>query len=398
MQIVTPPRPWLVLLGLALGVCVTNGFARFAYGLILPAMKSSQGWSYAEAGWLNTANALGYVFGSLFTALLIRRVGASRLFSSGVVLTAICLFATGLDPSFWAQSLWRILAGVFGAGSFVAGGALAAALFQDDPKRNALSIAFYFGGGGGLGIILCGATLPLMLEWMGPTSWPWSWIGIGLISFAICPLSIWAGEVLRVPTPGPETRHPVPARRMLGEFCGYAGFGLGYIVYLTFLALWMKERDYSVMLISGVWVLLGACITLSPFVWRSIFARYANGVPLAMILTGIAIGSALPIFFPTAVGVLISAVVFGLSVFMAPGAITNFTRKNMPQDSWGATISLFTVVFAVSQTVGPIGAGLIGDSTGDIGDSLLTASALLMLGAALAVTQKPLAPSKGRPH
>ena len=59
MHIVTPPRPWLVLLGLALGVCVTNGFARFAYGLILPAMKSSQGWSYAEAGWLNTANALG---------------------------------------------------------------------------------------------------------------------------------------------------------------------------------------------------------------------------------------------------------------------------------------------------------------------------------------------------
>ena len=33
-------RPWLVLAGLALGVTVTNGFARFAYGLLLPAMKS----------------------------------------------------------------------------------------------------------------------------------------------------------------------------------------------------------------------------------------------------------------------------------------------------------------------------------------------------------------------
>ena len=31
-------RQWLVLLGLTLGVTVTNGFARFAYGLLLPAM------------------------------------------------------------------------------------------------------------------------------------------------------------------------------------------------------------------------------------------------------------------------------------------------------------------------------------------------------------------------
>ena len=54
----TPPSPrypWLVLLGLCLGNCITNGFARFAYGLLLPAMKSDLGWSYSQAGWLNTA-------------------------------------------------------------------------------------------------------------------------------------------------------------------------------------------------------------------------------------------------------------------------------------------------------------------------------------------------------
>lgn len=390
MHATNPPRPWLVLLGLALGVCVTNGFARFAYGLILPAMKTTENWTYAEAGWLNTANALGYVLGSILTMILIGRINSSRLFSAGVVLTAICLFATGFDTSLFAQSLWRILAGVFGAMSFVSGGALAAALFRDDPKRNALAIAFYFGGGGGLGIILCGASLPLMLDWLGASSWPWSWIGIGLVSFAICPFSIWAGESLHVPRGAAIARHPVPIRRMLGEIAGYAGFGLGYIVYLTFLALWMQENDASAVLISAVWVLLGVCITLSPFVWRSVFARYASGLPLAMILSGIAIGSAMPILLPNALGLMGSAIVFGLSVFMAPGAVTNFTRQNLPQESWGAAISMFTVVFAVSQTVGPIGAGLIGDRTGDIGDSLLTASALLLAGAVFALLQRPL--------
>ena len=44
------PNPWLVLTGLSLGVLVTNGFGRFAYGLILPAMRADLDWSYAQAG------------------------------------------------------------------------------------------------------------------------------------------------------------------------------------------------------------------------------------------------------------------------------------------------------------------------------------------------------------
>jgi len=87
---------------------------------------------------------------------------------------------------------------------------------------------------------------------------------------------------------------------------------------------------------------------------------------------------------------LLAAVIFGLSVFMAPSAVTNFTRQNLPAHSWGATISLFTVVFAVAQTLGPYAAGLLGDLAGDIGISLLGASGLLLLGALIALTQRPL--------
>jgi len=50
---------WWVTLGLALGPAVSNGFSRFAYGLVLPAMRDDLGWSYTEAGGINTANALG---------------------------------------------------------------------------------------------------------------------------------------------------------------------------------------------------------------------------------------------------------------------------------------------------------------------------------------------------
>ncbi len=385
-----PSRPWLVLAGLALGVTVTNGFARFAYGLLLPAMRSEMEWNFAQAGWLNTANALGYIAGAVLTMLLIRHVSPTRLFAFGLITTTLALLATGLNAALWWQTLWRILAGIFGAMSFSTAGALTAGLFRDDPRRNALAIAILFGSGGGLGIVLSGAALPLMLDVYGPGAWPIGWIAIGIVSMSFLPLGLWSALQLRPPKqPLPEATR-LPLRRMLPEMAGYAGFGLGYIVYLTFLSAWMTEQTASAGFIALVWVILGLCICISPLVWRPILARHASGVPLALILTGIAIGSALPVVLPNNAALLLSAVVFGLSVFMAPGAVTSFTRQNLPPESWGRAIGLFTVVFAFAQTLGPFGAGLVGDLFDNIGVSLVAAAGVLLLGAVIALLQRPL--------
>lgn len=386
----SPARPWLVLAGLTLGVTVTNGFARFAYGLLLPAMKSDMGWNYAQAGWLNTANALGYVAGAALTMAMIRKVQPWVLFSVGLLATTLALLATGLDAALWWQTAWRILAGVFGAMSFSTAGAMAAGLFQGDPRRNALAIAILFGAGGGLGIMLAGAALPLMFAAYGPGIWPVGWMLIGAASLCFAPLALWSGLQLRPPTRFSAASAPLPLRRMLPLLAGYCGFGLGYLVYLTFLSAWMGEQASGAGFIALVWVVLGACITLSPFVWRPVFARHASGLPLALILTAIAVGSALPVLLPGGPALLVSAVVFGLSVSMAPGAMTNFARHNLPPEGWGHAIALFTVVFAIAQTLGPYGAGLVGDLAGNIGVSLLAAAGLLLAGAAAALLQKPL--------
>ncbi|MEX0280671.1 MAG: YbfB/YjiJ family MFS transporter [Arenibacterium sp.] len=389
-----PQRPWLVLTGLALGVCVTNGFARFAYGLVLPAMQQELDWTYAEAGWLNTANALGYIAGAILTMSLIGRMHLSRLFNFGLIATAVSLFATGLYEALWWQSLWRILAGLFGAMSFSTAGALAAGLFADNPKRNALAIALLFGFGGGLGIVLSGASVPLMIDWLGTHAWPYAWIVIGTASFAMIPLSIWSARQLNPASQALNLTPQIPVRSMSGLILGYAGFGLGYIVYFTFLSAWMTLQGFGAGLIALVWVLLGICLCLSPFVWRPVFARFASGLPLALILIGIALGSALPVILPNTLGIVSSAIIFGTCVFMSPGAVTNFIRRNLPAPSWGAAISYCTVVFAVSQTIGPYAAGWIADRTGSLNASLITASGILLVGAAFAILQRPLGDSE----
>ena len=108
-------------MALAMAPAVSNGFARFAYALILPAMRSDLEWSYAMAGWINTANAIGYLLGALLTFWLSGRMPAARLFTRGMLMTALALLASGMTGDIALLSLFRILAGIGGAAMFISG-------------------------------------------------------------------------------------------------------------------------------------------------------------------------------------------------------------------------------------------------------------------------------------
>ena len=123
---------WLIAVGLSLGPAVSNGLARFAYGLVLPAMRQDLSWTYTEAGWINTANAIGYLVGAVLALRFVATMGPRRLFIGGMVLITIALLASGLTRDFWLLSIWRVVAGIGGAPVFIAGGAMASTLFKGE--------------------------------------------------------------------------------------------------------------------------------------------------------------------------------------------------------------------------------------------------------------------------
>ena len=73
-------RDFLVVLGLAMSPLIALGYSRFAYALLLPAMRSELHWSFTTAGLMNTVNAVGYLVGALGTAWLAARVGQRAAF------------------------------------------------------------------------------------------------------------------------------------------------------------------------------------------------------------------------------------------------------------------------------------------------------------------------------
>lgn len=384
--------PWLLVFALSLGPAVSNGFARFAYGLILPAMQTDLSWTYTQAGWINTANAIGYLLGALFALATIQRFGARTLFMGGMVLTVVTLTLSGLTRDFWLLSTWRVLAGIGGAPVFIAGAALASAQFRETPARNTMAIAAYFGGGG-VGMLVSGLALPTLLDRFGAESWQSAWLVLGLASSMAAVFSLAcvrkASDPIRPSEPEPGAKS-LPVRAMLPELSGYTLFAVGHIVYLTFLVAWMTADGADALLVSTVWGLMSLMVIVSPFLWRPVMAAYAGGMPQALSCVVIGTAMLLPLFVDGVAALLISAALFGSAVFMPPASITSFSRMNLPPELWGRSIALFTVLFSIGQTIGPIAAGAIGDATGAVANGLFAAAVVLLSAAAISAFQSPL--------
>ncbi len=387
---------WLALVALSLAVVVSNSFGRFAYGLILPAMQSDLAWNYTAAGWMNTANAIGYIIGAAGTLATVERVRPPVLMSAGLVSTALAILFTGMTDNFVWLTVWRTVAGIAGAFVFIAGSRIAAQQFANDSGKNAVAVAVFFGGGG-VGMIVSGTSLPMLFAAFGPTAWPTAWLSLGAVALAICLAALPAAFALAPKGPSAQPTGSLggfaamPLRPMMPQLVGYTLLALGYVVHLTFLVAWMTTLAFDPGHVAITWSIAGVAMIASPFFWRPITATRRGGLPLAAANTAYAIGAALPLVFPTPAGIFISAVFFGLGLFAGPSAITIFVRRNLPATVWGAGVALFTLIFAVAQAIGPVAAGFLSDATGSLDAGLTAAAVILFAAAAVAALQRPLA-------
>jgi predicted MFS family arabinose efflux permease len=382
---------WLAIASLSLGPAISNGFSRFAYGLILPAMREDLSWTYTEAGWFNTVNAVGYLIGALLTLATVKRFPPGRLFLVGMLITGIGLLLSAFTRDFWFLTLWRVVAGAGGAPAFITGGVIASGLFKDRPTVNALAILAYFGGGG-LGMLSSGIYIPLWLEAQGAAAWPATWFWLGIVALCCFLPSWWAVNYISAPLPMPmgQAAERLPVKAMWPSLANYSLFAFGYIIYITFLVAWMRQEGFDAKMVVLIWSVMSIAVIISPLAWRTVFAKSQAGMAGALTCSANGVGALLPVIWPTTLGLLVSAFIFGISIFQVPGSMTNFSRKNLPQSQWGASVALFTTLFAGAQVFGPLVAGWVSDLVGDLGPGLLVAAVILLLGGAVALFQKPI--------
>ncbi|MGF6607512.1 putative MFS family arabinose efflux permease [Paraburkholderia sp. WSM4175] len=384
----------LLAAALSLGSATALGLARFAYALLLPSMKLDLGWSFAQAGAMNTANALGYLLGALVFPRLARRWSAGALFAAGCVLTALLMAGSGLTASTHALLTLRVITGASSAAIFIGGGVLAARLASARPRDAGLVLGLYYGGTG-WGIVASSVLVPVTIL-DAAHGWQFAWFALAAACALFAAVAIGASRrIERAHTSAAAAAHAAGATPAPGwphfaaALAGYGLFGIGYIGYMTFIVALLRNAGMSAAVVTVFYLLLGAATVVSARIWSTLLDRMRGGQALALLNALLAIATLLPALFTQPWVAFVSGALFGATFLSAVASTTAFVRHNLPASHWAKGISAFTIVFAFGQIVGPVVIGWVSDGAG-LARGLVYSALLLAAGAVLAACQKAL--------
>ena len=382
-------RDLWVVIGLAASPLVALGCSRFAYALLLPAMRGELGWSFTTAGLMNTLNAVGYLIGALGTAWAAARLGQRTAFVGSLALTVLALAATAASRSLDALLAIRTVLGVAGAGAFVLGGAITSTISRrHTPHQGAVLIGTYFAGGG-VGIVASGLLVPAVLDRFGPSGWPTGWLVLAVLAAA----GTTAATIAAYAAPTAPRAAPGSRRSWVGGLgrlaSGYLLFGAGYIGYMTFIIALLTQVWLSPQQIAAFWVALGVAGAISGRVWARLLrgARGGSAAAVLFVLLGVATG--IPALTSATPALYVSGVLFGLCFLSLVGAVTAAGRDAVDPHDTTAALGMLTTVFALGQVAGPRLTGWLADRTGGHQLGLGVSAALLFAGALLCRLQPP---------
>ncbi len=392
------PLFWLAL-ALSVGAAVSLGVTRFAYGLLLPGMRTDLAWSYTLAGAMNTANAVGYLLGALAMPWLMRRVSPTVLLWLGSLLAALFMGLCGFFTDASVLLVQRLLAGVASALVFVSGGLLAARLGSRAPAQAGLLLGVYYGGTG-LGIVVSALLVPWVLDaFQGAVhSWRFAWWALALLCFFATALLRWPARVMaqweQLPAADTVSSSGVAVVFRVRPFgfalAGYGLFGVGYIGYMTFAVALLRTQGASAQAVTVFYGLLGLAVVASSRIWAGLLDRHRGGGAMARLNALLGVAVVLPAWTQSFAVVVVSGLLFGAVFLSIVASSTALVRHNLPPAAWATGISAFTIVFAAGQIVGPTLVGWIADGSGGLERGLLVSALTLWLGAWLAWRQKPL--------
>ncbi len=387
-EVDAPPSraAWKVTVAGALAVMAALAFGRFSYTMLLPAMREGLALSYTAAGFLATANLMGYLAGSMASGTIVRLLGARATAAWALGVLALSLLWTGVVQSAAEAAAARALAGATGAVVYVQALGLVAQWFPGR-KRGLASGLMHTGNGAGLA--LTGLGLPLLLAAVPGTGWRVGWGALALATIAFVPFawtSLRPSSAPRGVAKGPLPRADRIAPRepcrgtSIAAFAGvYALFGVSYVIYVTFFAEALRQRGLTLPQTGLAWASLGAFSLGSGPLWGYISDRLGRleGVAVVFALQGIAYVAFLD---ATPWGLVFSVALFGITAWGIPAIMAAaMSEVGRPEDA-AMAFGRVTAVMGVGQAVGPLFAGVLADATGNVQSGLWIATLAAVAG------------------
>lgn len=379
---------WIIVLAGALTIFSCFGMARFAFGMLLPAMREGLGLSYEQMGFLSTGNFAGYLLAVGLAPLTLRYVTPRRLVTGSLLVIGLCLLVISRSSSY---GLLVALYGVIGMGGGFANipiMALVSRWFRRERRGQAAGMMIM---GNGTAIILTGFLVPWLNATYGGAGWRFGWMTLGTACMVLGgvvglllrndPAEVGLeplGRVQTVTYDPSETHGPYRASRILLHLGGlYLLFGLTYMVYGTFIvATMVDEYHYAEATAGTFWSWTGFFCLFSGVGFGMLSDRLGRrgGMMLAYAVQGAAYLLVASQLGPLAL--FGSVALYGLAVFAVPAIMAAAVGDYLGTARAAAAFSLVTFCFAIGQTIGPGVAGMMADAAGTFRVPYLVAAAI----------------------
>jgi len=360
---------------------VAQSFGRFAFGVVLPAIRNDLDLSNTVAGSLATINVGAYLAGTLAVAALAGSYKLVEIMRMGFVLAIAGLAWTAVAPGAWVIGFAMFLSGFGGAMIWIPAPVIAASALE--PEQRSLAVGL-LGTGMGSGIVFASQLSRYVRSSSGDEAWRNVYIVLALFGFCVL-----AATYTLV---GHDQDQPSGSGGGFGGFTAlkkmrgwlpltsaYTSFGFMYLLILAFLATkleddngWTSGRASLAFTLVGVAMIVGGPLMIT--IGQRIGARLA----LAGAFTGWVIVVLLIVPGWTAV-TLPGSVAIGLLFAGIPTLITLYVVENTTVEDYGPSFAAATLAFGVAQMVSPQAGGLIADLTGSF-------TIVFLLSAALAAT------------
>jgi predicted MFS family arabinose efflux permease len=375
-------RPRALAIGGLVAMASAMGVGRFVYTPILPPMTAALELSKSAAGFIASANFLGYLIGALLTAAPLLRGSRRGWLLAALATSALTTGAMGLVAAMPAFVVLRFVGGVASAFALVFSSALV--LDRLAAARRSELAAVHFAGVG-VGIAVSAAVVSAL------TASGFGWRALWLAGGGLSLLALALAAVL-VPDAGEPPRPPaVAGERSAGLAAlviAYGLFGFGYVITATFLVAIVRGSPQVQTLEPVIWIVFGLTAAPSLVVWTWAARRIGEARAFASACLLEAVGVVASVVWVTPLGIIVSASLLG-GTFLGLTALGLIQARQQSRGDPRRTLALMTAAFGSGQVVGPAFAGVLHDMTGDFVAPSVAAGAALVVAAVLVMSRRP---------
>jgi len=375
---------WAVL-GLGFLVIMTSiGFTRFAYTIIMPAMRRELGLTYTDMGLIGTAGFAAYLLANLPAGGAAARYGMRATIASALGLASVGLLGLALAPGFAVAAVANAVVQASSAAANVAGFAIVVPWFPAAKRGRAAGIVV---GGAGLGIFLVGRLVPTLLS-SHAEGWRYGWAAVGaatLIVGVVTALSLRDHPAAARPASGAE-RSTLGWRAVAGLPTLWllafvmALFGFEYIIFGTFFAANLTAHGWTIRDAGRLWSTIGVLMMVSGLIGGALSDRIGRFSALGVLFAAQATASLLFAVATDGFPLYVAVALYGTSVMGFPAVAGALCGDLVGAARASLAVGFNNVAFALGQAIGPTAAGAVFDATGSLQGALLTGAGSAALG------------------